>query len=81
MNIKEELQYLSNEYESGEYVDISAFNYFQEALDKIEWLEVQIGYIKEAAGCLPYDCESLINIIKSHRAISDAITRGGVEDG
>ena len=38
-NVKEDLKYLSDEYESGEHVDISAQNYFQDALDEIERLE------------------------------------------
>ena len=39
MDIKEQLKYLSEEYESGEYVDISAYNYFELALDEIRRLE------------------------------------------
>ena len=38
-DIREDLRYLSEEYESGEHVDISAQNYFQEALDEINRLE------------------------------------------
>ena len=38
-NVIEDLKYLSEEYESGEHVDISATNYFQEALDEIERLQ------------------------------------------
>ena len=37
-DIREDLRYLSEEYESGEHVDISAQNYFQEALDEINRL-------------------------------------------
>jgi hypothetical protein len=50
------------------------------ALKKINLLEERISAIKEAAGYLPYDCESLINVIKSHRIISDGITRRKPEE-
>ena len=33
--LKEELEYLASVYGDGEHVDISASNYFQEALDYI----------------------------------------------
>jgi hypothetical protein len=54
--------------------------YVREIEEEIEFLEEQISDIKEAAGYLPYDCESLINIIKSHRIISDGITRRKPEE-
>ena len=37
-DVREDLEYLSKEYEDGDYVDISAQNYFQDALDEIERL-------------------------------------------
>ena len=38
IDVIEDLKYLADEYESGEHVDISARNYFQDALDEIERL-------------------------------------------
>ncbi|KKN78991.1 hypothetical protein LCGC14_0344670 [marine sediment metagenome] len=49
-DIVEHLKYLSEEYESDEYVDISATNYFQEALDEIERLQVAMTTWKEEEG-------------------------------
>ena len=42
-DVREDLEYLSKEYEDGDYVDISAQNYFQDALDEIERLRARVG--------------------------------------
>ena len=41
--LTDELKYLSEEYESGEHVDISAQNYFQDALEEIMRLRTLAG--------------------------------------
>ncbi len=48
-DIIDELEYLASEYESGDHVDISAFNYFQLALDEITQLQVKV-YRLESRG-------------------------------
>ena len=48
MGVIEDLEYLAKEYESGDYVDISAQNYFQDALDEIRRLRdlVRAAYVE-----------------------------------
>ena len=41
-DIRDYLKELSDNYESGDYVDISAYNYFQMAYDEIERLKERI---------------------------------------
>lgn len=46
-DILEYLDELSEAYESGDYVDISAYNYFEMALDEIKRLEERIEELRQ----------------------------------
>ena len=48
-DIREYLKELSDNYESGDYVDISAYNYFQMAYDEIERLRERIEELEKNA--------------------------------
>ena len=41
------LEELSHDYDAGDYVDISAYNYFQMALDEIEWKNTEIDRLQK----------------------------------
>jgi len=46
-DVIDDLVYLAEEYESGEHVDISAQNYFRDALDEIRRLEAGMSALEK----------------------------------